>query len=274
MLRVDIDQVELALEVHGSVLKRLDYRQVGVHVGGVLANQCKLNWLEILGDVNGLLPEIPQLGTFLLSASIQRNLVELETLVQKREQTLLLKKDRDLVDCLHVMHANDLVEVNLAAEGDLLDGGIVEGGITPAGNKVWHQTRAPELSDGVLGGLGLLLSVDQWNEGDVDVEEGGLGISDELVSQLHQGLYERPRLEITNGTTQLDDADIWRRTRVIDWDLGNPLNGVVDLLDDVRHDLDGSAKVVSPSLFLLWHRNHVRPGRGCRFTIRHTMTAW
>ena len=171
MLRIDGNQVELAAAAHGRVLESLNNREIRVHVRRVLSDQGDLDGVVVLGNDDRLLPQFPKgaaLGDLIL---VDLDLVESQALLQELEKPLLLKKERDLVDGLHVVHANHLLIIELAACGDLADGSSIELRVAATRNQVGNQTRTPQLLNRMLSGLGLFLSVDQGDIGDVDVEK-------------------------------------------------------------------------------------------------------
>lgn len=67
-------------------------------------------------------------------------------------------------------------------------------------------------------------------------------------SQLGHGFNERHTLDVADGATKLYNAYIWLLVRVIDWDLGYPLDPVLNRIGDVWHNLDGPSKIVALSL--------------------------
>jgi hypothetical protein len=68
--------------------------------------------------------------------------------------------------------------------------------------------------------------------------------------KLADGVDERRTLNVSNGTTELNDADIGLPAGLVHGDLGNALNPVLDGVGDVGHDLDGLAKVATNTLAL------------------------
>lgn len=80
----------------------------------------------------------------------------------------------------------------------------------------------------MLGRLSLLLSVDHWDVGDVDVDKVSLA---RLVSQLGEGLNERHALDITHSATLPDTCQLGKisRTRIV------LVNGWLSLLAHRTH---------------------------------------
>jgi len=77
-----------------------------------------------------------------------------------------------------------------------------EGGRREWTNEIREKTESTKISDGSLGRLGLLLSSDDGDEG--DVEDGEVLVSDSEL-ELSHGLDERSRLDISNGSTELHE---------------------------------------------------------------------
>jgi hypothetical protein len=100
----------------------------------------------------------------------------------------------------------------------------------------------------VLGRLGLLLAVDDRDVGHSNAEEI---VAAESVPELHQRLYEWGRLNVANCATQLNDADTRLFLRVIHWEPGHPFDPGLNLVRQMRHDLDRLPQIVASSFFLL-----------------------
>ena len=98
-----------------------------------------------------------------------------------------------------------------------------------------------QLLDRVLGGLGLELA--RGGQGgeqrDVDVQDVG---PPDVLAHLADGLEERQRFDVADGPADLDDDDV--RIAVA----GDPRDPLLDLVGDVRDDLDRAAEVVAAAL--------------------------
>ena len=68
------------------------------------------------------------------------------------------------------------------------------------------------------------------------------------ASELSHGLYEWCGLDITNSTTQLDNANIGLFVRIVNGYAGDSLNPVLDFVGKMWNDLNGLSEVFSPSL--------------------------
>ena len=114
---------------------------------------------------------------------------------------------------------------------------------------------AAQLGDRVLGGLGLLLArrADERHERDVDVADV---LAADVEAELPDGLEEREDLDVADGAADLGDDDV-------DVVGGEPADAALDLVGDVRDDLDGLAEVVAPALGGE-HRRVDRAGGGVR----------
>ncbi len=91
----------------------------------------------------------------------------------------------------------------------------------------------------MLGGLGLefLRGGDPRDECDVDEESV---VAAQVLAHLANGFEEGEGLDVTDGSADLDDGDV----AVV----GDLAHGVLDLVGDVRDDLDGLAEVVAAAL--------------------------
>ena len=101
-----------------------------------------------------------------------------------------------------------------------------------------------QVADAVLGRLGLELAgrADVGHQRQVDVERVLLA---DVLAELADRLEERQALDVADGAADLDDHDV---------DVaGDGPDAVLDLVGDVRDDLDGPAEVVAAAL-LLDHR--------------------
>ena len=68
-------------------------------------------------------------------------------------------------------------------------------------------------------------------------------------------------LDVADGPSQLDDADVRGAVLAVDRDVRDALDPVLDGVGDVRHHLDGLAEVLSLPLLLyhmLWERGSAR----------------
>jgi hypothetical protein len=81
----------------------------------------------------------------------------------------------------------------------------------------------------------------------MDLEEVILSSS---ASELAHSLDKRRTLDITNRSSQLNDAHIWRLIGIIDWNLRDTLNPVLDGICQMWNDLNCASEVIATSLLL------------------------
>lgn len=108
--------------------------------------------------------------------------------------------------------------------------------------QIRHQTRTTNISVCLLRWLGLLLSLDDRDQRNVYLQEVALARS---PPQLTHGLDEWGTLNISNGTTQLNDAHIRSLIRVINRLLRNLLDPILDCICEMWHDLNRLSQVGS-----------------------------
>ena len=132
---------------------------------------------------------------------------------------------------------------NAAVERDLLADVVREGAVGAQHEHVRLDTDAPQLVDRVLGGLGLELADRVEIRHQRDVDEADV-LTAHVVAKLPDGLEERQRLDVADGPPHLDDDDLGVRAG------GRLADARLDLVGDVRDDLDGGAQEVAPALLL------------------------
>ncbi len=144
-----------------------------------------------------------------------------------------------LVDGGDVESGDDGGLFDVAEGGDLRAHFAGNGAVGAAKEDVGLDADREHLLDGVLGGLGLefLRGGDPGDEGDVD--EDGV-VAAEVLAHLADGFEEGKRLDVADGAADLDDGDV-----AVGADLAH---GVLDLVGDVRDDLDGLAEIVAAAL--------------------------
>ena len=111
--------------------------------------------------------------------------------------------------------------------------------VAAADDDVGLDAPAAQLGDRVLGGLGLLLArrAEVGHQGEVDVADV---VAADVLAELADGLEEREDLDVADRAADLDDDHV-------DVVGGQALDAVLDLVGDVRDDLDGLAQVVAPA---------------------------
>lgn len=113
--------------------------------------------------------------------------------------------------------------------------------------QVRNETSASHRLDSLLCRLRLLLAVDNGYVRNVDLQKVVLAGTS---PQLRHGLNKGHALNIANGSSELDNADIRLLARVVDGYARHPLDPVLDRICDVRDDLHGFTQVVAPPLAL------------------------
>lgn len=115
------------------------------------------------------------------------------------------------------------------------------------GYQIGAQARAADVLDGLLSGLGLLLSIDHRYQGDVYLQKIVLP---RPPPQLSHGFDERPALDVTHRPSKLDDANVGFFVRVVDRYPRDALDPVLNGIGQMGYHLNGPAEVISPSLAL------------------------
>lgn len=143
VLGINPDEVELAAAAHGGVLKSLDDGKVSIVKLNVLADQDDVDGLGVT-EGNNLLPPGPDLLALGDTGGGELDVAELQGLPKFPEQALLLEEKRNLVDGGHIANGKDLVDLDLAAGSDLVDGALLKGLLTTARNlyNVLEQVRS------------------------------------------------------------------------------------------------------------------------------------
>ena len=115
-----------------------------------------------------------------------------------------------------------------------------QGPLAAAHDDVGLDAPAAQLGDRVLRRLRLLLArrADERHQGDVDVADV---LAADVLAELPDGLEEGQDLDVTDGATDLGDHDV-------DVVGGQAADAPLDLVGDVRDDLDGAAQVVAAAL--------------------------
>ena len=167
---------------------------------------------------------------------------------------LIGQKHGNLVGAWHVSYCQNLGDWDLTETCNLVNYSLVERLFTTTCNLVlsvdevpisrvrldtYHvrdQTSAANSLDSHLSWLCLLFSMNDWDIADVDLHEV---VPASSYPQLSERFHERHTLDVTDSTSQLNDANIRLLSSVVDWDFCDPLNPVFDCFHDVRNDLNG-----------------------------------
>ena len=156
-------------------------------------------------------------------------------------QAPVLEVQGHLVDGVRGGGRHDGVDVDVAEEGDLLAQVVVDRAVAAGDDDVRLDADAAQLLDGVLRGLRLELAGGRQGrqERDVDVEDV---VAADVLAHLADGLEEGQRLDVADGAADLDDDDVGAAVA------GDAADALLDLVGDVRDDLDGAAQEVAAPL--------------------------
>ena len=233
--RLGVDPVDLdpAAVAEAGVAQRLGDRQVGVLELDVLADDRDPHPLVGLARRARRASRQP-------SRSAARR-VEAEVLEHEVVDALALEGQRALVDVRDVVGRDDRLDRQAREQRDLLADVGRQRRLRAADEHVGLDADPPQLVDRVLRRLRLQLAgvVDVGHERQVDEHAAPPA---DVDRELADRLEERQRLDVADGAADLGDheVDVGR--------LGDQRDPLLDLVGDVRHDLDGRAEVVAAAL--------------------------
>ena len=152
-----------------------------------------------------------------------------------------LEHQRDLVDRVGGLGRDDRLGRDVREQRDLLADLVGDRVVGAQDDDVGLDADAAQLLDRVLGRLRLELARggQRGEQRDVDVQHVRAA---DVLAHLADGLEERQRFDVADGPADLDDDDV--RVAVAR-DAPDPL---LDLVGDVRDDLDRAAEVVAAPL--------------------------
>ena len=152
-----------------------------------------------------------------------------------------LEEERHLVDRLGGLGGDDGVGRDVREERDLLADLVAHRLVGAQDDHVGLDADAAQLLDGVLRRLRLELARghERRQQRDVDVQDVGPA---DVLAHLADGLEERQALDVADRAADLDDDHV--RVAVA----RDALDALLDLVRDVRDDLDGAAEVVAAPL--------------------------
>ncbi len=136
---------------------------------------------------------------------------------------------------------DDRLGRDVGEQRDLLADLVADRVVGAEDDDVRLDADAAQLLDRVLGRLGLELARggQRREQRHVDVQDVGPA---DVLAHLADGLEERQALDVADGPADLDDDDV--RVAVA----GDPPDPLLDLVRDVRDDLDRAAEVVAAAL--------------------------
>ncbi len=235
--RVDPVELDLGSVVEAGVAQRLDHRHVGVGHVDVLADDADL-------DPAGQRVDPGHQCLPLGDVDLVGGVVQTERAADISVELLLVQDQGDLVDAPRVDGGDDRVDRDVTLQRDLALETLGDGLVAAADDHVGLDTPAAQFGHGVLGRLGLLFARDEiGHEGQMDVADV---VTADVTPELADGLNEGHDLDVTHRPADLDDDDV-------DVLVGQAPDPVLDLVGDVRDDLDGAAEEVTTAL-LLDHR--------------------
>lgn len=124
---------------------------------------------------------------------------------------------------------------------------VVDSGPQTWTHQVGDQTRTSHCLDGLLGGLRLLLSIDNRHVRHMDLQEIVLA---RTAPELGHGLDKGHALDVAHSSTQFDYAHVRLLVRVVDGYPRNPLDPILNRIRDVWHDLHRLTQVGTFPLLL------------------------
>ena len=232
--RLGLDPLDVDLQPvrESAVVQRLVEALVGVLVAGVLAH-------DMDGElVVGVLDVVDQR---LPGAHVADRCRQPEPLQHHPVGALVAQLQRHLVDRVDVAGGDHRFLVDVAEQRDLLLQVAVEAAVGAAQQQIGLDADRAQVADAVLGRLGLQLAgrADERHQRQVDVERVLLA---DVLAELADGLEERQALDVADGAADLhqDHVDV----------AGHGADAVLDLVGDVRDDLNGAAEVVAAPLLL------------------------
>ena len=175
--------------------------------------------------------------------------------------------ERHLVDARHVLGGDHRLFVHVAEEGDLSLDLRVEEAIGPAEQDVRLDADGAQVADAVLRRLRLQLArrADERHQRQVNVERV---LPADVLAQLADRLEEGQALDVADRAADLDDHDVDLVPRVGGRLPRDRPDALLDLVGDVRNDLDGPSQIVAAAL-LLDDRQVDLPGRPVVVARRH-----
>ena len=230
LLGVDVDDLDRALVGDGAVEQGLVQALVGVRELDVLAHQADPDrHLRVADLADQLLPR----------AHVAPVVGEVEQVEQALVQPFAAERQRHLVDGVHVPGLDDALGLQVAEQGDLLAQVRRQGAVAAAQQDVGRDADRAQLTDRVLGRLGLELvgGGDVGHQGEVDVDRVVLA---HLLAELPDRLQEGQRLDVAHRAADLHDHHVDGAV-----DLAHRLH---DLVGDVGDHLHRLAQVVAAAL--------------------------
>jgi hypothetical protein len=217
--------------VDPSVAQGLDNGEVGVGEIDVLADH---------GDLDGLRRRLDPFHKGAPLGEIRLAVGHPQVTHEVSVQALVVEHQRDLVDRSGVGLRDHALEIDVAEQRDLLLEAPAYVPVGAADDHVGVDTYRPELAHGVLRRLGLQLTGGADVRQERYVNERAVVAAD-LVAELADGFQERQRLDVTDGPADLHYEQVGPAGH------RESLYTALDLIGDVRDDLDGLAQELAPT---------------------------
>ncbi|MDT4841795.1 hypothetical protein FQZ97_756680 [compost metagenome] len=224
---------------HAGVAQGLVDRLVAVRQVDVFADHGDPDFtLRMLGLVDQIVPAL----------EAGRRRVQAQLVADQAVQALLVQHARHLVDGVDVPHGDHAPFGHVREQRDL--GALVVGNraVGAAQQHVSLDADGAQFLGGVLRGLGLELA-GGGDPGHVAQVHEGRVVRAHAQAHLAHGFQEGQRFDVAHGAADFDDGHVHLVRRA---DAGAALDVFLDLVGDVRNDLDGLAEVVAAA-FLLEH---------------------
>jgi hypothetical protein len=165
--------------------------------------------------------------------------VEAEAAADVRVEALRVEGERDLVDGRHVHALDHRAEIDVAEERDLALHLLRQRPLGAADEEVGLDADLHQLAHGVLRGLRLDLVRGRDVRHQGEVHEDGVRLP-HLLPELADRLQERLRLDVADRAAHLHEHHVVAGRDALD--------GALDLVGDVRDDLDRGAQVLPAPL--------------------------
>ena len=160
----------------------------------------------------------------------------------------------DVVDRRRIRGGDHAVDVDVAHQRDLVLQRFGHVAVAAQDQRVGGDTDAAERGDRVLGGFGLELTRRRHERHQRAVQEEAVLPAD-LVAHLTRGLEERQRLDIADGAADLGDHHVG--PVAVGVGLRHRQDAALDLIGDVRDDLNGVAEILAATLLGDHRRIHL-----------------
>lgn len=229
-------------QIHGTLtdLETLDDAEVGIAQAGVLSNQCDLNGILETIQCEGHIRPLLHIGILHFHLSFQ-----LELTGNNAMDILLEKKQRDVVDITNIVDTDNIGGRDVAEVANLAAGGLLKALSGAAEDDLGRKAEGAQIANTVLGGLGLLLL---GQDGDQTHEHEAEVVVSDAELELSECLEEDAGFDVTDCAADLDKANVGCFSRIVDGNMSHALDPVLNLVGNVRDDLNGLAEVVSLAL--------------------------